>query len=207
MSDSIVTYMAFRDASGTVNHIHRFSYTLDYVAIIDPNWAYPNVRNGLTMLELDDVKVYHGLGMVHVDGKLLKMDFTRVSENMRLAEFESRLSRAVSWAMRKVSHVRALDGPSQRPVSRQRVGAYVLFFASNLQNRLPVFSNNVMVDRWGPRLRTYDAWLVLLQRRVKFWAGAKKRLAFAMALHPRLGHFSGASCLGQDLAGKICAHI
>lgn len=165
----------------------------------------------ISYLDDHEVRVCYGLGMVQVRGRLLKVNLRKVSEYIGLLEFERRVSRACGWAMRRVMPVAYLEGTWATDWDwdcsclGSRVGSYVLFFGSAWQNRTPIFSNNMMLDKWGPRLRTYDGWLVYLQRRVKAWLNAKKSLALAMGLHARLGSFSRISALGEDLAAKVCA--
>lgn len=215
MSDNIVTYyLASRDTIGVHNHAHQCSsYMLDKFVRMDPRWRDIMVRNGYTFFKGDAMKVHFDMGMVQINDRLLKMDLSRVLVNLRpseldAAELKDMLVSAQHWTMRSFVWFYKLEGPTQQPVWMERVGVFVLYFGSTWNNSIPEFPYMVTLDRWGPRLRTYDAWLVKLQRWFRSRLNAKKqRLAFAMAFHPRLGEFSGAACLGQDLEGKICAGI
>jgi hypothetical protein len=215
MTENAVTYfLVSRDTIGVRNHAHRSSsYGLNNLVRMDPKWADVMVRNDYNFFEGDAVKVHFDMGMVQINNRLLKMDLSRVLVNLRpseldRAELKERLFGALHWVMRAFTWFNTLEGPTQQPVWRERVGVFTLYFGSTWKYSVPVFPYMVTLDRWGPRLRTYDAWLVKLQRWFRSRLNAKKQsLAFAMALHPRLGQFSGAACLGKDLADKICAGI
>jgi len=178
---------------------------IEFKMITYAQWVESVESHGFHLL--DGVAVYFGIGMVCIDNKLFKIDLSKFYENMRPAEFDTaelgeRMLHSSNWLMKKISYLK----DNEHFV--RRVGTFILFFGSAVLRGIPLFPNIVTLDRWGPRLRTYDAWLVVLQRWFRRSLHAKKqRLAFAMALHPRLGHFSGASCLGQDLVGKICVWV
>jgi hypothetical protein len=158
-----------------------------------------------TFLDEGNVRLLWELGMYEVNGRLLRMDLGRAERDCGLAEFEQRVRRAQCWAVRRVLPV-AFGDPDDWASEGlgSRMGVYVLFFGSAWQSRTPLFSNKVMLCKWGPRVRRYDDWLVYLQRKVRGWLAARRRLAFAMCLHARLGACSAASCLGLDLAARIC---
>lgn len=161
----------------------------------------------ISYLNPDDVRVYLGMGMAAVRGRLLNMNFVAST-----GDYAHRLELATGeWALRRIMPLRPDEGSwvSLEPnlALATHCGSYVLFFGSNYRDRTPIFSNRVMLDSIGPRLRHYKDWLVYLQRRVKKWVAARKSLAFAMALHARLGAASGPAVLGEDLASKICGML
>ena len=159
----------------------------------------------LTYLHEKNVRVLWDLGMIHVNGRLLRINMQKVRDDCGDAEFYERISRGNAWAMRKICPV-AHEDEDAAGIGAQ-CGLYVLFFGSAWKSRSPLFSNKACLSKWGPRLRTWDAWLALLQRRVKAWLNARKSLAIAMSLHARLGKGSAVAGLGADLLGKVCSFL
>lgn len=177
----------------------------------DPSWFWADVEkpdlHSLKFLTDMDVRVFYQLGMVLVCGKLLKIDFDNVRRICDSQdEFEERICRSYTYAFRKMTTA-AFRTAWDATALERRLGTYVLFFGSNYRNRHPVFSNHAVLHRRMPGMRTCDEWLVYVQRRAARAWRARKSLAFAMALHGRLGQGSGAACLDEELAALVCGFL
>ena len=171
-------------------------------------WHFIDVQHVHFVSFLDDpgVRIYFGLGLAAVNGKLLRINKADVRDGCGETEMQLRLRRATGFAIRRLypSVPECLDPQMPRGVT---CGSYVLFFGSAYQGRTPVFCNNLKVHKWMPGLRTCEQMLGRLQRRYRKKLGDRMALVFATALHARLGKDAGVACLGPDLLGYVCRFL
>lgn len=148
------------------------------------------------------VRLYRPFGMVSVMGKLFSI---RLSESEHWATEDAlciMLRCATVFRVTKVMPVGEPTRGSPNSVTG-KVGVYLLSFGTLNHTTGRLRRESVVLTRWTSGPRTCYDWLVLLQRRARRAARARRALAFAMAFHARLGADSAAASLGSDLAGVV----
>lgn len=148
------------------------------------------------------VRLYRPFGMVSVMGKLFSIRLRHPENGATEDELCTMLRCATVF---RVTKVMPAGAPSTDPPGSVagKVGVYLLSFGALRQITSRPRQESLVLTSWTPGPRTCRDWLVLLQRRARRAARARRALAFAMALHARLGAGSAAACLGSDLAGVV----
>ena len=171
-------------------------------------WHYMDVVKVEFETFLDDgVRVYWGLGLASVSGRLFKVDKQHTMPKYPDHEMKMNVAFAQGFSIKRLTpnthHCLSLD----HGITCINVGQYVLFFSSVWRNRIRLNQNFLRLHKWMPGLRTCDQMLVRLQRAWRRRLGARRSLAFGMALHDRLGKTAEIACLGADLYRLICGGL
>jgi len=150
------------------------------------------------------VRLYRAFGMISVMGKLFKINPSYPED------FDKDALCIMLWCAHifRVTKVMSTGRPIRTDPPDSivgKLGVYILSFGTRSETTGRLTRESVHLTRWIPSSpRTCRDWVVLLQRRARRAARARRALAFAMAIHVRLGAGSAAACLGSDLVGVVC---
>lgn len=175
----------------------------DYWRTVRQAHFYNNMRE--CDLGLGEVEFYFGMRMVSMKGRLLRVNSRGPSLNcVDRNDFRELFGQSTGFRLIKCNSL----GLSLRNVPMSSIcDIYALFFGSTWKGRTGVFTNMVQLSHWSRGYRTCTGWVVLLQRRARAAMRerrARRCLALASALHPRLGAGCGIACLGPDMTRLVC---